>query len=86
VIGLMAAAALVPFIAIESKKPITILNGDMHLIVEELIDKVFAAFHRLIVPQVVANINRVVSKKDTNKSLATNNEQKKIENGKTKSN
>jgi hypothetical protein len=57
----MAAAALMPFIAVESKKLSAILNSDMHLIVEELVDQVLASFHHIIVPQVVANINRFVS-------------------------
>jgi hypothetical protein len=58
----MAAAALVPFITLDSKEPIAILNRDMHLIVEELVDQILTPLHHSIVPQVVANINRFTAK------------------------
>jgi hypothetical protein len=57
VIGLMAAAALVPAITGINKELIAIPNSDMCLVVEEFVDQVFAPFHPDIVPQVVANIN-----------------------------
>jgi hypothetical protein len=63
VIGLMAAAALMPFISGVNKKLITILNSDTHFVIEEFVDKVFVPFHPGIVPQAVANINRLAAQR-----------------------